>query len=259
MLDSALELGNPYGKTEIDGKLAEAISLHSDMTDTLFYLGTDTMFMASNEGVKAIKVMEKTGTPFTVLADEPASGAQLDFLIGGAEETKEQMMRAAKVFSGFKTVVVYDPADAKAVMQTWKEYGVETGAKVVTYTSYLADALESGKLSPAKSEKTVVIQDPYQLSRDLGESDAVRVVAGATARVEEMLLNREHTVWAGNILMAHYLPDIIKKVAARRIFNAKSIGAKVMLTASVSEYVALKSVEQNDVEIVSLEDLILGE
>ena len=74
-----------------------------------------------------------------------------------------------------------------------------------------------------------------------------------------MLLNREETVWAGNILMAQYRPDMIKKVAERRIFNAKSIGETAMVTASVSEYTALKSVEQNDVEILSLEDLILGE
>ncbi len=74
-----------------------------------------------------------------------------------------------------------------------------------------------------------------------------------------MLCNRDQTAWAGNILMAAYMPEIIKKVAARRIFNAKSVGAKAMLTASVSEYVALRSVEQDEVEILSLEDMILGE
>ncbi|MBQ9974898.1 MAG: (Fe-S)-binding protein [Clostridia bacterium] len=259
MLDSALELGNPYGKSELDRALADAIETHSDKNDLLFWLGTDARYMASSEGIRAIKVMEKTGVPFTVLADETASGAQLDFLIGGAEETKEQMLRAAEVMNGYKTVVIYDPNDAKAVMQTYKEYGVEVKASVMTYTSYLAEAVESGKLALKKTDKTVVIQDPYQLSRDLGESDAIRTVAGAVAGVEEMLCNRDQTAWAGNILMAAYMPEIIKKVAARRIFNAKSVGAKAMLTASVSEYVALRSVEQDEVEILSLEDLILGE
>ena len=57
--------------------------------------------------------------------------------------------------------------------------------------------------------------------------------------------------------MSQYIPEIIKKVAERRIFNAKSIGADTIVTASVSEYVALNSVAQ-DVEILSIEDLILG-
>ena len=58
--------------------------------------------------------------------------------------------------------------------------------------------------------------------------------------------------------MAQYIPEVMKKVAARRIFNAKSINAKTIVTASVSEYASLKSVDQSDVEIMSLEDLILG-
>ena len=73
-----------------------------------------------------------------------------------------------------------------------------------------------------------------------------------------MLLNRDETVWAGNILMSEYMPEVIKKVAARRIFNAKSVGADTIVTASVSEYVSLKAVAE-DVEILSIEDLILGE
>ena len=39
---------------------------------------------------------------------------------------------------------------------------------------------------------------------------------------------------------------------------AKKVGANAIVTASVSEYVSLKSVAK-DVEIISLEDLILGE
>ena len=37
------------------------------------------------------------------------------------------------------------------------------------------------------------------------------------------------------------------------------IGEKAIVTASVSEYVSLKNVEQNEIEVLSLEDLILGE
>ena len=73
-----------------------------------------------------------------------------------------------------------------------------------------------------------------------------------------MHLNRAETVWAGNILMAQYIPDVMKLVAKRRIFNAKSLGESTIVTTCVSEYVSLKNAEDESVTILSLEDLILG-
>ena len=257
LVENCLSVGNAYGKTEISAELAAAVAAHSAKTDVLLYLGVDAVYMAPDQAVKAIRVLEKAGVEFSVLAKEPASGAQLDFLIGAANETKEQMSECAKMFDDYKTVVVYDPADAKAVKQTWGEYGVETEAKVVTYTSFVAQLVKENKLSLNRSEKSVVFQDPYQLARDLGETEEAREIIMHCAVLGEMLLNREETVWAGNILMAQYMPDVMKKVAARRIFNAKTIGVDTIVTASVSEYVSLKAVAE-DVQILSLEDLILG-
>ncbi len=258
LLDNCLDTGNAYGKTELCDTLASAIAAHSEKTGTLLYLGADARYMACTQAVKAIQVLEQAGAAFTVLMDEPASGAQLDFLIGAAEEAKQQMADAAAVMNGFDTIVIYDPADAKIMKRTYKEYGIDLTAKTVTWTAYLASLVESGALQGRDTGKTVVYQDPFQLSRDLEETEEARTVIKAFANLHEMLLNRAETVWAGNILMAQYMPKVMQEVAARRIFNAKSIGETAMVTASVSEYVSLKAVNQSDVEILSLEDLILG-
>ena len=106
--------------------------------------------------------------------------------------------------------------------------------------------------------KTVVYQDPFQLSRDLEETEEARRVIMSYADLTEMLLNRKETVWAGNVLMGQYIPSVMKLVAERRLFNVTSIGQKAIVTASVSEYVSLKAIEQNEVEVLSIEDLILG-
>ncbi len=258
LIDNCFECGNPYGKTALCEKLTEAIAAHSEKTDTLLFLGADARYKACRQALKAIKVLEKAGVKFTVLADELDSGAKLDFLIGAADEAKEAMQKAAKQMGEFGTVVVYDPADAKIIKRRYKEYGIELGAKTYTYTSFLSELVKAGKLS-GNSGKTVVYQDPFELSRDLEETEEPREVISAFATLHEMLLNRGETVWAGNILMAEYMPDVIKKVAARRLENVKSIGESIIVTASVSEYTALKSVEQSDVEVLSIEDLILGE
>ncbi len=258
LVDNCLETGNAYGKTVICDTLAGDIAAHAAKSDTLLLLGVDAKYMVCKQADKAIKLLEKAGVTFTVEAEEPASGAQLEYLIGAAQETKDQMAKCAAVLNNYKTVVVYDPADAKVIKRTMQEYGVEVSAKVVTYTSYLAELISSGALKVENTGKKVVYQDPFQLSRDLGEVDEPRAVIAAAAELSEMLLNKNETVWAGNILMAQYMPDTIAKVAARRVFNAKSIGATAMVTAGVSEYAALKALDQTDVEILSIEDLLLG-
>lgn len=258
LVDNCLEKGNAYGKTVLCDKLASAIADHASPTDTLLWLGADARYMACEQAYKAIKVLEKAGVSFTVLADEPSSGAQIDFLIGAAEETREQMTAAAKVMNGYQTVVLYDPADAKTVKQTYGEHGIELSAKAVTWTAYLAELVESGALKADGKIGAVVYQDPFQLARDLGETEEAREVISAFAELHEFHLNRAETVWAGNILMAQYMPEVMKLVAERRIFNATSIGESTIVTASVSEYVSLKAVAQDKVTIISLEDLILG-
>ena len=257
LVDNCLKTGNAYGKTEICADLSAAASAHQNKTDTLLFLGADARFMACDQAVKAVKVLEKAGVEFSVLENEAPSGWQLDFLIGAANETKEQMSACAKALDCYKTVVVYDPNDAKAIKQLYKEYGVEVKANVITFTAFVASLIKEGKLKAENTGKKVVFQDPYQLSRDLEETEPAREIIRAYADLSEMLLNREETVWAGNILMAQYMPDVIKLVAERRIFNAKSVGASAVVTACVSEYVSLKAVA-GDVEIISIEDLIVG-
>lgn len=258
LVSNCMETGNAYGKTDTCDRLTEAVKSHYDKKDILLFLGVDAKFMACEQALKAVKVLEKAKVEFSVMENELPSGAQLDFLIGAANETKQQMLACAKALSEYKTVVVYDPNDAKVIKQIYKEYGIEVDAEVVTYTSFVAGLIKDGKLETNRGDKTVVFQDPYQLSRDLKETEEAREIVMSYAVLGEMLLNREETVWAGNILMAQYMPEIIKKVAERRIFNATSIGATAIVTACVSEYVSLKAAAK-DVEIISLEDLILGE
>lgn len=258
LVDNCLNTGNPYGATAVADSLKAALAAHAGKTDTLLLLGADARYKVPEQAAKAVAVLDKAGVAFTALADEPAVGTALEFLIGAAAETKEQMSAAAAVLNQYATVVVYDPADAKVIKRTYKEYGIELTAKTVTYTAYLAELVAAGKLAAHNTGKTVVFQDPFQLSRDLEETEEARAVVSAFATLHEMLLNRKETVWAGNLLMAEYMPEVMRAVAERRIFNAQSIGETVMVTASVSEYASLKAVAQNDVEILSLEDLILG-
>ena len=258
LVDNCLATGNAYGATEIDADLKAAIAAHAAKTDTLLFLGVDAMYKVPAAAINAIKVLEKAGVAFTVLENEPASGQQLEYLISAANETKEQMTACAKVIGAYKTVVAFDPQDAKVFKREYKEWGVELACDVKTFTAYVAELLDAGKLTAKNTGKAVVFQDPFQLARDLKETEEPRKVVAAYATLNEMLCHGKDTMWAGNILMAQWMPNVMVKVADGRIFNAKSIKADTIVTASVSEYAALKAVAQDDVKIVSLEELILG-
>ena len=255
---NCLEKGNAYGAEGVSAELEAKIKEHSAKTETLLVLGADARYKAPCQAVKAIKILEKAGVEFTVELNEKATGAQLDFLIGGANETKAQMAELAKVMNEYATVVVYDPFDAKVIKRVYGEYGVEVTAKVSTYTAFLDSLLAAGKLQAENKGKTVVYQDPFQLARDLEETEEARRVIMSYADLTEMLLNRKETVWAGNILMGEYIPKVMKQVAERRLENVTSVGQNAIVTACVSEYVSLKNIEQDKVEIMSIEDLILA-
>lgn len=259
LVDNCLETGNAYGKTELSAELTKAISNHLNKKDVVLFLGVDARYQVPEAAVKAIKVLEKANVEFTVLANEPASGWQLEYLISAANETKEQMTACAGALNEFSKVIVFDPQDAKVMKREYKEWGVALDAEVVTFTTFLAEALEAGTLVAAHSGKEVTYQDPFQLARDLGEVDEPRKVLTAFADLKEMLCNGGDTMWAGNLLMKEWMNDVIIRVAEGRINNAKGVGAKTIVTACVAEYAALKAVAQSDVQILSLEELILGE
>lgn len=258
LVDNCLETGNAYGKTGIDAALAEAIAAHAAKTDTLFFLGVDARYMVPDAAVKAIKVLEKMGIFFTVLADEPASGQQLEYLISAADETKQQMSACAKVLNEYESVIAYDPQDAKVFKREYKEWDVALSCDVSTFTSALDDMHTILEQKPERSQKHVVFQDPFQLARDLGETESARNVINAYAVCDEMLCYGKDTMWAGNLLMAQWMPEVIKQVSTDRINNAKGVCADTIVTASVSEYAALKNAGDQGVAIVSLEELILG-
>lgn len=259
LVEACLTNGNAYGKKTFGGTLAAAIADHTVKTDTLLYLGVDARYMMEENAVNAIRALEKAGIPFGLLDDEPASGAQLEFLIGAADETRQQMTRCAAVLNRFKTIIVYDPFDTVTFKRTYGEWGIGLTASVVTYTEILARQYKKGVFSLALTTKRAVCQDNFCLARDLGETEPLRILAGARYRLTEMLMHGRDTMWAGNLLMAEWMPDVMRRVAENRIANAQSVGADTIVCASVSEYASLKRAATTDMQIVSVESLLLDE
>ena len=248
MLQNLNEKGNIYG--------ADRNENIPDIKggDILFFLGEDTR--AKGCAKVAVELLQKAGVDFTLLKDEPNSGYSMDFLVGAAAETKQVMEACAKVLNNYKKVVCYDPADAKVMLREYKEWGIDLKAEVVTFTAFLAELIKDKKLTLKNSGLEFTPQDSPILARDLEETEPVREILSACGNVNEMLLNKEHTMLAGNLIMNEYMPKVMEDVAANRWINAKNANAKVLVTVSPAEYAILSKTKPEDIELKKLEEVV---
>lgn len=226
-----------------------------DDKDTIFFLGEDTR--AKGCAKYAVELLKKAGVSFALLDDEPNSGASMSFLVGAAAETKEIMENCAEILSNYKKVICYDPFDAKVMLREYKEWGIDLKAEVVTFTSFVAQLIKDGSLKVKKSDKEFTPQDAPVLARDLEETDPIRYILSACGTVKEMLLNKEHTVLAGHLIMGEYMNDVIEKVAKSRWINAKNMGTKTLVTANTAEYEYLNKTKPQDIKLKKIEEVVL--
>ena len=224
-------------------------------TDVLLFAGEDTRAFGCAKN--ALDLLKKAGVDACVLKDEPSSGYTMDFLIGAAAETKAVMENCAKVLNEYKTVICYDPADAKVLKREYKEWGIDVKAEVYTFTEFVAGLIKDGKLSVKNSGLEFTPQDSPLLARDLEEDQPIRDILSACGSVNEMLLNRKHTQLAGNLIMNEYMPKVIETVAENRWVNAKNMNAKILVTECPAEYIMLAKTKPEDIELMTIEEVVL--
>jgi Fe-S oxidoreductase len=258
LIDNIENTGNVYGKTEICSELKSEIERLQKNADILLFLGADARYMSCKSAINAIKLLKKANVSFTVLIDEPDSGYSMDTILGKANETNQIMKKAAETLSRYKTIVAYDPSDAKVFMREYKEWGIEPDSKIKTFTGFIDELIENGSLKPRRTNKTFVFQDPALLARDLEETQEARKILNACGNVKEMLLHGKDTMWAGNLIMNEYMPNVMKLTAEARWENALSTEADVLVSASPSEYEILAKVKPKQMELLSIEEVVLG-
>lgn len=251
LINNLQSKGNIYGAD----KAQSAVAGLGD-SETLLFIGEDATYKAPECAVKAIELLKKAGVDFTLLEDEPNSGYSMDFMIGAAAETKSVMENCAKTLSKFKTVICYDPADAKVMKREYKEWGIELNAEVKTFTEYLAELINSGKIKVNKGDRSYTPQDSFLLARDLEETEPLREILSACGSIKEMLLNKKDTMLAGNLIMNEYMPDVIERVASDRWINARNMNTRILVTASPAEYVMLKKTKPEGVELKKIEEVV---
>lgn len=258
LLDNIDKTGNIYGITEIADVLKNAIKDLPKRADILFFIGKDGAYKTPEKAAAAVELLKKSGVNFTVDKHEPNSGYDIDFLIGASDETRKIMSDTANRLneSGAKTIVCYDGYDAKIFLREYKEYGIVLNADIVTFPAFVSELISGGKLHVKKSDRVYTFQDPPAIARDLEDADSARKILDACGTVREMLLCKDATMLAGNLLMNEYIPDVMQLVAKNRLENAKNVNAEVIVTASPSEYYMLNSVNDSSADVITIEEAV---
>ena len=125
----------------------------------------------------------------------------------------------------------------------YREWGIAPDIEIVTFTSLAASLINDDILQVKNIGVPATYQDSFALVRDLDEVEEPRVIMNACTELHEMLLNRKELIWG---------------VSKDRWTNAEHVGAKLLVVASPSEFSALSAVKPEDMEIMSVPELILA-
>jgi Fe-S oxidoreductase len=201
----------------------------------LLILGETVRAKQPKLAVAAASLLKKAGADFTVLKNEPPTGAMMYDLVGEIQETRDvaaKLIAAAKE-TGADAWICLDPTDARFLKQDCPRWGLDTGAEVYTITAYLAEQVKAGALKVKKPcTAAVTFHDPCRLARDLEETEPARdLLKACGAELKEMFLNRDQGRCCGGEVMTSHSPQVTALIAATRLDDAKRTGAEVCITA----------------------------
>lgn len=252
LIEKQMRTGNVYGE-EMPKSLEP---FYSEAGDVLFLAGANAAVKAPDSVIRALSLLSLAGIvpAFTKVQD---TGRSLWFLTGKTQETQN----AAKLFAAhankYKTVVVYDPVDLAFMRHEYKEWGIDLNVELVSFNAYLLSLIKSGKINVKRAKNEYTLQDHCAYARDLDDTESGRALINAVGISRDMLLCGKEANLAGHLIMAEYMPDVIRKVACDRWQNAINMGCLTLVTENPDEYVALKDCCPDGYRVITVEEMLL--
>jgi Fe-S oxidoreductase len=202
--------------------------------DVLLYLGDSAKTGGSASALALISILKKANVNFTILEDEPDSGAHLFDLMGytaDVQNTAKECINKIRE-TGAKSIVSIDPTYARFFKHQCNEWGLMNDLNAVTATMFVSDLVKDGKLEIEKLNITATFHDPCRLSRDLEETQPVRDIMEAMGvTIKEMFLNRGLTKCCGGAVLRESYPDLAGKMVKTRWEEAERTDTDLLVTA----------------------------
>ena len=249
--------------------LPEDIKLDKE-SDTAFIVGCTPYFdvifkdigvntMAGTTG--ALRLLNRAGVPFTVLANERCCGR--DLLLAGDLEGFLTLARAnVDEFQkrGIKNIIASCPEGYYTMKVDYPRFLDKWNISVKHITEVITPLLEGGKLALGKLEKKVTFHDPCTLGRYSRIFEPPRKILQSVKGIAiiEMKDNREKSLCCGASPWA-FCGSVNKQIQKERLAQAVATGAEVLVTAcpkcKIHLTCAQKTAEADDVPQIEIRDL----
>ncbi len=244
--------------------LPEDIEL-TEQSDTRFFVGCAPYFdvIFKDIGVKtldgvtgALRLLNKAGVPFNLLANERCCGR--DLLLQGDQAGFLALAKANLAEferHGVKKIITYCPECYACLKEEYPKVPGGGDIQVVSLVEILAPLIKDKKLVLGGLNKQVTYHDPCTLGRGFRLFDPPRQLLGGMKGVKlvEMENNRERSLCCGANPWA-YCNSVNRQVQGERLEQAKATQAEVLVTACPKCQIHLKCAQKSeDCQVAQIE------
>ncbi len=253
-IENILSCGCIYGEPT-DPLLQAAVEKLPETADVLLYLGQSARCRVPGSALAMMELLAKAGVSYTVLRDEPPSGAFLGDLMGFTGDVQAVAKKAAAAIrsSAAKTLVAFAPYDCVMLHDQYAHWELLDGVEVVSAPAFLAGLIADGRLSPAPVSLRASLQEPVKLTRGLDEiRPLAEVVEALGIELLPLYLNGKMSRCVGTPLMECLDPTVVRRMVGVRLDDARRIGSDTIITASPDDFDLMSRYAREDVRILDL-------
>ncbi len=239
-LEHMYERGNSYGENPIKRKeWLKIIGIPEKPEsgyNTLLYLGCSVSYDPELRKIAEalVKIFKHAGVTFSIAYDEPCCGClakRLGDLMLFDEISKKNTQYLKKL--DVKTIITISPHAYNTFLN---EYPMNNHPRVMHYTQFLHDMIQTGKITFTHSiDKIITYHDPCYLGKHNGiyeePREVIRSIPGV--KLTEMECNRSLSLCCGGGGGGMWLETEDKKhrPSTKRLKQAKKSGAQILAVA----------------------------
>ncbi|GBE56215.1 succinate dehydrogenase/fumarate reductase iron-sulfur subunit [archaeon BMS3Bbin16] len=245
-----------YSLKRIKDRPVDSIARHLDKTefkdtDLLFYFACYA-YSPSNIPEKTLGIADHLGLDYDVIAGYSHCCGWPHFLAGDFDRAEPLFIDLFNTITNTtaKTVVTGCAECYKALKFIRDRYA--GSFKVLTTTEWIT--AHQKKLKLTKSTEPITFHDSCQLSRLEDKADVPRALVKKMASLVEMEANRRETRCCGGMRAGHE-PERLNILRQNRLTEAKSTGAKMMVTECITCYEKYHP-HAKDIKVRDLSELV---
>lgn len=257
-IDAITEKGGIFGSSAAKD-IAEAVGELREKADVLLFAGQTASSVYPAAAINAAQLMKKAGVDFTMLCEEPESGAYMSELMGFTGDVQALAAAAAERIreSGARKVVALNPADAVIFRDEYSKWGLLTDIEVVTATAFFAGLISEGRLTPAAQPIKASVQEPVKLTRGLSEEEPLMQLAKAAGiELKEMFLHGKLSRCIGTVPFDMYAPKVVREMVNVRCDDAQRLGSRLIVTASPDDFYLMSKYANGAVKIADIYEIL---